>query len=211
MRGLKRKAITYFLLFFGLPLSILGIGFSSWLLENEVLKVDVTATTGDVVNISNFLNFKKFTTFYYCKAGFIKDEIISYQTELCAEIDIDFNSMSEKLEDYQVNEFELDLDLYQNSTSDSFNFINAITSFQATIHPNSIGLNYTNGLSNNIYSVQLTFSNLAELNETIKLYCSFNIDVSNYLSNSSFENEIYGKALNKNTVFVLRGGFKNVK
>lgn len=211
MRGFKRKATTYFLLFFGLPFSILGIGFSSWLLENEVSKVDVNVTTGDVVNISNFLNFKKFTTFNYCKSGFIKDEIISYKTELCAEIDIDFNSMSEELGDYEVNGFELDLDLYQNSTYDSFNFINAITSFQATIQPNSIGLNYTHGLSNNIYSTQLTFSDLSGLTENIKLNCSFNIDVSNYLANSSFENEIYGKILNKNTVFVLQGGFKNVK
>lgn len=211
MRGFKRKVTTYFLLFFGLPLSILGIGFSSWLLENEVSKVDVAVTTGDVVNVSDFLNFKKITTFNYCKSGFIKDEIISYQTELCVEIDIDYNSMSEELGDYEVNEFELDLDLYQNSTSGSFNFINAITSFQATIQPNSIGLNYTYGLSNNIYSTQLTFSNLSGLTETIKLNCSFNIDVSNSLANSSFENEIYGKVLNKNTVFVLQGGFKNVK
>lgn len=204
-RSLKVVFIICFIL------SILSIGFSSWVYTIKPYGFDINVSTGNVINTSNFLKINNLNLFKYCKAGFVEDETISYKSHISSNLEVDVSRLKKELVFDSLNQCTISLSLYQNSNSNAFNVIDNIVNFNVSSSIESLGIEFTHSVVNNRYQIEINLTNLNFPLEIINLTCFFEIDVSNSVLNSSFEEVVYSKMVDKNIVFILEGGLKNVE
>lgn len=187
--------------------SLLGFGFSAWVIKDNASNVQVDGNVGIVFEGSRYVDYNSIQLFQYCKQGIIDDGAIVYE----ADIAVSFNvAVAGDLYDSLINKngFNLTADFFCRDNSDLFSFMGEVpqVEFQYAILGGDSGsgtttsMYLTDGTATTGIESTILFDNKKDLSSVkdVTFTVKYKLDFSAYESN--FETEVYPK-LYKNTTF----------
>lgn len=186
----KRKALISFCISM---ISLFLIGFICWGISSSSFE----RTYKRIVISRNYIEVKSFTFSEYCEDGFVNDYTISNIAYLDINVSFDLEGMK-KFINHKSFDFESKLK-YQSLKSNYFDIIN--TSFKEVIILENYDFNVNYEVKNNEINSSFLINNNLENIESLNLTLRYIFDVSEYIKDNSFKDNVYSLMINKGIPF----------
>jgi hypothetical protein len=180
-------------------ISLFSVGFSSWaFVKQTTMGEDVNVNVSDVVNLSDFIEYKPISMFDYCKYGIIKDETIVFDGEICFSFKIKINSGISNIYSLQNS-----INVFTYISCDTFDVINSTyLSSSPSVnygvlnsdYPSSRDLNVIGTFSSQKLSAATTYNDV-NLSTLEFLFFSFVYHFDFSSKKDTFETDIYNNLL----------------
>lgn len=191
---LKKGIITLFSCL--MPISIFGIGFSSFLITSSETSISMQFQVAEISDISNAITFEEeLNELSYCEYGFINGEVI--EPKVCLNATIRFNiEILKPILDSIINFGTMNVN-FSLVESSSIGIINNYSNNQTalfTIKSPTIGtipvINADNSSSNNEFLSIVSISNIIQNLQYISLNINYCFDLTSGIT-ADFKTDIY--------------------
>ena len=174
-------------------ISLFLIGFICWGISSSSFE----RTYKRIVISRNYIEVNSFIFSEYCEDGFVNDYTISNIAYLDINVSFDLEGMK-KFINHKSFDFESKLK-YQFLKSNYFDIIN--TSFKEVIILDNYDSNVNYEVKNNEINSSFLINNNLENIESLNLTLRYIFDVSEYIKDSSFKDNVYSLMINKGIPF----------
>lgn len=174
-------------------ISLFLIGFICWGISSSSFE----RTYKRIVISRNYIEVNSFTFSEYSEDGFVNDYTISNIAYLDINVSFDLEGMK-KFINHKSFDFESKLK-YQSLKSNYFDIIN--TSFKEVIILDNYDSNVNYEVKNNEINSSFLINNNLENIESLNITLRYIFDVSEYIKDSSFKDNVYSLMINKGIPF----------
>ena len=192
MRRLRIQCSILIILAF---LSIISVGFASWVTINDSdITIKGSIVVDNVLDSNNYITCDKMKIFKYFKTGFVSDDNKIVETgSISFDLVINNKTCKEKFKNEQNLEISLQLE------SNNLNLFHSdIISME--VKKNDVTQNPLLSFDSNICVLPITISNFQNESDNITLHIEYLFTI---LDKKGFSNEVYPKLITDNFNFAL--------
>lgn len=193
-----------------LTISLIGVGYSSWMVDEQYADLPFSGQVGDIFDLDTFFTYDSLDAFKVSPFGIVDDEQIVFKGDVIISLKV---KIKEGVINFVTQKNKLDFAFYikNNGTFDLFNatILGSNPMVYYTFDTQFYKYTFDNSM-NAILSSNELFVNLSYINESMSdidyLFCTlkYTFDFSSYSSN--FEEQVFNKIDSSSFIFNFKAG-----